>query len=267
VLAERAMYTRGGAVAFAAGHAAAGEPSPATRWTFAEGSTGEYFETFLSIINPGDVALNVQAQVRLQDGTTTVRPLTFTRVVPAHTRRTVWLDREVSDEGIALGGQDGISVQLSAGAAFVAERAMWWPGSSTSWHESHVAAGFSEAPAAAWRLAGSEYRANPDGSDPWVQTFVLVANVGDVAEAVDVTVYFEDREPLQQVVQVPANSRVSLPFSDLVEGSDFGVSMTAHAGVTVQSRSPASQLYAEQATYGSTATARWARGAVARGER
>ena len=82
-----------------------------------------------------------------------------------------------------------------------------------------------------------------------------------------VTVYFADREPLQQTVEVPANSRMSLPLSGLLEGTDAGAATTAHAGVTVRGRSPAARLYAEQATYGSTATERWARGAVARGER
>ena len=57
ITAERAMYTRGGPTMFAAGHAAAGEPAPATRWVFAEGSTSAYFQTFLSIINPGDTTL------------------------------------------------------------------------------------------------------------------------------------------------------------------------------------------------------------------
>ena len=59
ITAERAMYSRGGPSMFAAGHAAAGEPAPATRWVFAEGSTSAYFQTFLSIINPGDTALPV----------------------------------------------------------------------------------------------------------------------------------------------------------------------------------------------------------------
>ena len=94
VLAERAMYTRGGPIMFAAGHAAAGEPAPATRWTFAEGSTGDYFDTFLSVINPGDSDLAVEVRVRLQDGSTSGGPLRFTQVVPARARRTLWLDRE-----------------------------------------------------------------------------------------------------------------------------------------------------------------------------
>ena len=155
ITAERAMYTRGGPTMFAAGHAAAGEPAPATRWVFAEGSTSAYFETFLSIINPGDTTLPVQAYVRLQDGSTSAAPLHFTRVVPPRARVTLWLNREVSDEGVALAGQDGVSVELSAASGFVAERAMWWPGESANWYEAHASAGFSEAPrpvvAPAWR--------------------------------------------------------------------------------------------------------------------
>jgi glucose/arabinose dehydrogenase len=266
VLAERAMYTRGGAEPFRAGHAAAGEPAPATSWTFAEGATGEYFETFLSVINPGDTALAVEAQVRLQDGSTSSGPLRFTRTVPAHTRRTLWLDREVADDGTRLDGRDGISVQLDADAPFVAERAMWWPGVSSSWQEAHVSAGFSEAPAATWRLSGVEYLADPAGGDPRAESYVLVANVGTASEDVDITVYLEDREPVQAVVQVPSNSRVSLPLSALVAGTGVGTTRVARAGVTVQARSPSAQLYAEQATYGSTAQVRWARGAVARGQ-
>jgi hypothetical protein len=267
VLAERAMYTRGGPVPFTAGHAAAGEPAPATTWTFAEGSTSDYFETFLSIINPGDTALTVEAQVRLQDGSTAGGPLRFTRILPAHTRRTLWLDREVTDGGERLAGRDGISVQLSADGPFVAERAMWWPGASSSWQEAHVSAGFSEAPAATWGLAGAEYLADPAGGDPRTESYVLVANVGTTSEDVDVSVYFEDRDPVQTAVQMPPNSRVSLPLSALVANSGEGSTSVLRTGVTVQARSPAARLYAEQATYGSTAAVRWARGAVSRGQR
>ena len=130
-----------------------------------------------------------------------------------------------------------------------------------------MAAGFSEAPAASWRLAGGEYKADPSGGDPHVETYVLLANVGVLPEDVDVAVYLEDREPVQHLVQLPAQSRVSVPLSTLVAGTGAGTARVAHTGVVVQARSPAAQLYAEQATYGSTAQVRWARGAVARGTR
>ena len=265
ITAERAMYTRGGPTMFAAGHAAAGEPAPATRWVFAEGSTSAFFETFLLIINPGDTTLPVHANVRLQDGSTTVRPLQFTRVVPPRSRVTLWLDREVSDEGVPLGGQDGVSVELTAAAGFVAERAMWWPGESANWYEAHASAGFSEAPRSSWRLPGGELSPSAGGGEPDVQTYVLIANVAATSETVDVTVYFTDREPVARPVQVPANSRVSIALSDLLEAAGAMPAAPAHVGVTIAAVSPAAQLYAEQATYGSTTHQRWARGSGSKG--
>jgi hypothetical protein len=264
ITAERAMYTRGLPM-FAAGHAAAGEPAPASRWVFAEGSTSPYFQTFLSIINPGDAALPVHADVRLQDGSTTTAPLRFTRVVPPRARVTLWLNREVSDEGVALAGQDGVSVELSADDGFVAERAMWWPGESASWYEAHASAGFSEAPRRSWRLAGGELSPAAGSGEAGVQTFVLIANVAAAAEAVDVTVYFTDREPVAQTIQVPANSRVSVALSDLLAAAGAAPAAPAHVGVTVAAGSPAAQFYAEQATYGSTTHERWARGSGNKG--
>ena len=267
IVAERAMYSRGGATMFAAGHEAAGEPALSTHWVFAEGSTSAYFETFLAVINPSDEPLDVQAQVRLQDGSTVAAPLRFTRTVPPRARRTLWLDREITDEGVALDGRDGVSVELSASRGFAAERAMWWPGTATTWHEAHASAGFSESPSATWQLPGGEYQAGAAGGEPRVESYVLLANVGPTAETVGVTVYLEDREPIPHTVLVPGNSRVSLPLSALVAGTDVGAGAVAHAGVIVQAESADAQLYAEQAVYGSTASQRWARGSASKGIR
>lgn len=142
---------------------------------------------------------------------------------------------------------------------------MWWPGSSAEWHEAHASAGFSEAPRAAWHLPGGEFHANPSGGDPFVQTYVLVTNVGAVTEAVEVAVFLQDREPVRVDVAIPANSRQSLAVSDLLAGTDIGVPAAAHVAVSVTARSPTAQLYAEQATYGSTPTERWARGGASKG--
>lgn len=267
VLAERAMYSRGGPVPFAAGHAAAGEPAPAARWTFAEGSTSPYFETFVTLINPGHEPITVDARVRRQGDEAGREPLRLTRAVPARARTTLWLDREVSDEGVALDGLDGLSIELTAAQPFVAERVMWWPGVSSSWHEAHVAAGFSESSSAVWRLAGGAYHDEPGDAEPREQSWILVANVGDVPETVEVIVYLADREPIAHVMDVPANSRVSLPLSAVLSGTGVGASGRAVTGTVVRARSASARLYAEQATYGSTSMQRWARGSAARGQR
>jgi len=105
--------------------------------------------------------------------------LRFTRVVPARTRRTLWLDREISDEGIALGGRDGISVELTADDGFVAERAMWWPGpTAATWHEAHHSPGVTLA-GTKWALAEGEV-----GGARSTQTYLLIANTSGAATQV-----------------------------------------------------------------------------------
>ena len=142
---------------------------------------------------------------------------------------------------------------------------MWWPGESANWYEAHASAGFSEAPRSSWRLAGGELSPGASGGEPFVQTYVLIANVAPTGETVAVTVYFTDREPVAQTVQVPANSRVSIPLSELLGAAGAMPTAAAHVGVTVAAVSPAAQLYVEQATYGSTTHQRWARGSASKG--
>ena len=53
IVVERAMYDSRRGVTFEAGHESAGVTAPATRWYFAEGATGPYFDLFLLMANPG----------------------------------------------------------------------------------------------------------------------------------------------------------------------------------------------------------------------
>ena len=116
-----------------------------------------------------------------------------------------------------------------------------------------------------WRLPGGEVSPARTGGEPDVETYVLIANVAPTDETVDVTVYFTHREPVAQAVQVPANSRVSVALSDLLGAAGAMPTAPAHVGVTVAAASPAAQLYAEEATYGSTTHQRWARGSNNKG--
>ncbi len=69
IVVERAMYDSRQGITFAAGHESAGVTAPATRWYFAEGATGPFFDLFLLIANPGDRATDVQVTYLLPDGT------------------------------------------------------------------------------------------------------------------------------------------------------------------------------------------------------
>ena len=53
IVVERAMYSSLGGVPFAAGHGGAGVTAPALTWFLAEGATGNFFDLYLLIANPG----------------------------------------------------------------------------------------------------------------------------------------------------------------------------------------------------------------------
>ncbi len=259
IVVERAMYTRGPQV-FPAGTAVAGEPALASRWFFAEGATA-YFDTFLAVTNPEDTPLVVTARVYLPDGETSSAPLTFTRTADPRERLTLWLNQEVTDEGVSLADQGGLSIELIATRPFVAERAMWWPRGHGGWYEGHASSGFPDPPAAHWRVAGGEVQLAAPGVEAPTDTYVLVSNVGTVAETVHLTVYFTDLEPHTETVTVPAGSRHTMSLAQVLQGA-VGPGSRIDVGVRVDAVSPDAALYVEQAVYGTpTGGPHWSRGA------
>lgn len=265
IVVERAMYTRDAALVFPAGHASAGEQALATRWFFAEGATADFFSTFLAVANPYDTPLEVQARVFLPDGSTAGAPLTFTRTAGPRERLTIWLNQEVTDEGVSLAQQPALSVELSASQPFVAERAMWWPGTPAAWYEGHAASGFAGEPSAEWLVAGGEVHVVAQGEEPPIDTYVLIANAAAVDESVTVTVYFVDREPVEIPVTVGAGSRFTIALASALRGV-LPAGTRADIGVKVTAASQGAALYVEQAVYGTTPTGPfWARGSAHRG--
>ena len=76
---------RGTAPFWSGGHASAGVAAPAPRWFFAEGATGDFFDTYLLVANPNDSAANVTYEYLLPDGTV----ITESRSVLGNSRFTV----------------------------------------------------------------------------------------------------------------------------------------------------------------------------------
>ena len=89
ILVERAMYLNAGGRLFGAGHASAGITTPAPTWSFAEGATGPYFDTFLLIANPSSDSLSVRATFLLPSGATVQR----TYDIAAKSRFNIWVDQ------------------------------------------------------------------------------------------------------------------------------------------------------------------------------
>ncbi len=112
-----------------AGDGTCGEASAegSTTWYFAEGYTGEGFETWVLLANPGDFQASAVVSLILEDGTVT--PVGFP--LPPHSRRTVFVN------GVVGEGRD-VSARVEADAPVCAERVMYfdyhgvWPGGHAS---------------------------------------------------------------------------------------------------------------------------------------
>jgi hypothetical protein len=144
VIAERAMYLLRPEGGFGAGHASAGATAPATRWLFAEGATGSFFDEFILIANPGDAPTEVSITYALTDGRTFTRHAT----IAPHSRYNAWVDVESFDNGITFPLADvshSTVVEATNGMGVVAERSMWFPGpTAATWHEAHNTFGSTE---------------------------------------------------------------------------------------------------------------------------
>jgi hypothetical protein len=248
ILVERAMYLSNASRTFNAGHASLGVTTAATTWYFAEGATGPYFDEFVLIANPAPVPVSVRATYLLPSGAT----LSKDYVVGGERRFTVWLDHEeFPGLGRAL-ADTAVSVLLTSlnGVPFVAERAMWWPGTVEGWTAAHGAAGATAA-APRWAVADGEVGGADDAD-----TFILIANTSSTGGRVRVRLLFEDGPPVERTFTVPAASR----FNVWVR-VEFPDAYHRRFGAVVESvdASPLA-LVVERATYFSPNGEPWAAG-------
>jgi hypothetical protein len=187
VVAERATYRDAPGQTFAAGTVAAGVSSPATLWTFAEGATGSYFDTFLLLANPGVSTATVRIwylRAGHSDALTGITMRTYS--LPPGQRRTLWVDQE--DPLLA---DVALSAYISSDVPIVAERAMWWPGPTAStWHGAHAETG---AEGVGTMLAVADVEV---GSTPQVDTFVTIGNSARLGASVRITVHLSDGRQL-----------------------------------------------------------------------
>ena len=147
------------------GHASAGVTLPWDTWFLAEGATGEFFDTFILVANPGTEPADVTFTFLPENG----EPVTMTRTVAGLTRLTVNIEGEPELLALPIGP---VATQVKATRPVVAERAQYWPFSADRWYEAHNSFGVTDA-ALKWGLAEGRV-----GGDVGYQTFVLLANPG-----------------------------------------------------------------------------------------
>jgi hypothetical protein len=216
ILVERAMYFRGVHGAFEGGHASAAVPAGARNWFLAEGSTGQWFETFVLISNPNATA--VEATIRYLTPSGVAR--TEVRTLPPTSRTTILID---SLPGL---GSTDVSCSIAASGNIVVERSMYWPGVPGPWYGANNTVGIT-ALRTRWALAEGEV-GGADGAG----TYVLLANPGSAAATATLTFYRELGAPIVVTRSVPAGSRQT------VDAGALGMGSGERFGVVVQSTQP-----------------------------
>jgi hypothetical protein len=244
-IVERAMYLSAPGRRFNAGHESAGVRAPATEWFLAEGATGEFFDLFVLVANPGETTAEVTATFLLPDGASIQQQ----HQVGPESRYNLWvdtLDPRLADTAVST------IITSTNGVPLVVERAMWWPGPAAStWAEAHSSAGLTST-GRKWALAEGEV-----GGSRGVETYILIANRG-TADTARVTLYYEDGTNESRDFPVAATSRTNVAVA-----LEFPNSAGKCFGAIVEALGPSPQIAVERAIYSNAGGAIWAAGADA----
>ncbi|NPV58724.1 MAG: hypothetical protein HPY75_03550 [Actinobacteria bacterium] len=227
VVAERPMYfdyTGLGNHHWEGGHCVMGLPYLSREYFFAEGTTREGFEEWLTIQNPNPDPITVIASYQLGEGQGT--PVMKSYVVAPESRHTV----NVQDE---VGREKDASIKLASEDYFLAERPMYfrYTGHGASWEGGHCVIGASDL-SSEWFFAegctGSGFQEwlclqNPSGTDA-VLEISYMGKSGPVAV---------------KEVSVPAGTRKTLRVNDEAgEGQEISCSLRVKSGPPVMAERP-----------------------------
>ena len=194
-----------------------GTQAPAATWYLAEGCTGEGFETWVLVQNPGDAAVTVD--LTLMTGTGEFSPTPAQDVhIPAFSRRSFNLGEYVDDYDVS-------TLVEATGGEVVAERSVY--GDDRDWGTCSIG---TQAPAATWYLAEG---ATGEGFETWV----LVQNPGASPVTVDLilTTSAGQQDGPQDVV-IPACSRRSFSLGEYVTDYDVSTKVVSTGGGVVVER-------------------------------
>ncbi len=190
VVAERPMYFDYGG--WTGGSCVVGVTALASRYCFAEGTTRAGFAEYLTLQNPGDEDIGVQATY--QFGADQGDALDWTYDVAARSRATVCVPADV-------GLERDVSVTLTGTAPFLAERPMYFDYSG--WTGGSCVAG-----AAA---EGRDWFFAEGYTGLGFHEYLCLQNPGDSTATVRVDYYTQEAGTLAaRTVEVPAASRVTL---------------------------------------------------------
>jgi hypothetical protein len=200
IAAERSMYF--GTPLFNGGTDSAGVSLPATKWYFAEGATGGFFDTYFLIANPGTRTADVTFTYQLISGGT----VTAHRSVGPFSRLTI----DAAGESAQLAA-NAFSVSLNSTEPITAERSMYWDRHvDGTWYEAHNTFGTNEA-GMKWGLAEGRV-----GEARNFHTYILLGNPGGTDSHVRVTFLRTSGATITKNYNVTANSRFNVDVNGMV---------------------------------------------------
>jgi hypothetical protein len=229
VAAERAMYF--GTPLFNGGTDSAGVSLPGTKWLFAEGATGGFFDSFFLFGNAGTRTANLTMTYQLSTGQTVV----LHRQVGPSSRLTI----NAATEDPALAATT-FSLAVSSDEPITAERSMFWDRSLNGyWYEAHYTFG-TLTPSLKWGLAEGRV-----GQQFNFHTYILLGNPGVTDATVRVT-YLKKANASNGVpvgtgtviknYTVSANSRFTIDVNGMVPelvNEDFGAIIEVLSGPAI----------------------------------
>jgi hypothetical protein len=132
--AERSMYFGTTQNQFwKGGHESPGAAQPWFNWYFAEGATGAFWDTYLLLINPHDVAVPVTVTFLREAGA----PIVVEKVLGPKQRLTI--NPEFEAQPLE---STSVATEVNANMPIVAERSMYWTGGDGQpWTEGHNSTG------------------------------------------------------------------------------------------------------------------------------
>jgi len=215
VVAERTMYFN--YQGKFGGSASTGVTKPASRWYFAEGYTGDTFDTYMLVENPQPANADIKFTFMVPGGGNVEK----TAQMPPCSRMTLHVDDVpgLADTDVST------MVECTNGEEVVAERSMYFDylGEDGGNSESGV-----NAPATSWYLAEGYTGGKFDA-------YVLLQNPGDRKAAVKATFMREDGKNIVRSYQMPPRSRHTITAEEIegLEDAGFSTRVVSTNGVGI----------------------------------
>ena len=213
VVAERVMYFLYHG-AWRGGHCVVGSTSPTKEWYFAEGTTRDGFEEWLCIQNPNTEAMTVNAEFIPSAGQGQTVSRSFT--IPDRRRLTV----KVND---VIGPGKDVSVKLTSGYPFIAERPMYF--NYHGWCDGgHDVLGANR-PKRTWNFAEGY-------TGPGFEEYICIQNPTEGTAGVNITYYPEGGTPVTRAHGVGPSSRYTVNVnSDLGPNQAFSAKVESDQNI------------------------------------